>query len=169
MYPRVVNRLTTIRSSEPFSCPGGSGWRDRVSVRKSFALGIALLVWSCGGPGAETSAPRSPASAPQQEAGADPDEDGLASEADACPCYAEDRDGFEDDDGCPDTDNDQDGVHDACDQCPNEPETYAHGEHSEGCPDTRPLRIEPAAGAEPPVERAVPDDCMPPPPNRCAQ
>ena len=41
---------------------------------------------------------------------------------DRCPMDAEDRDGFEDADGCPDPDNDRDGVLDARDSCPNNPE-----------------------------------------------
>ena len=41
---------------------------------------------------------------------------------DKCPNEAEDIDGFEDDDGCPDPDNDKDGIADLHDECPNEPE-----------------------------------------------
>jgi outer membrane protein OmpA-like peptidoglycan-associated protein len=33
----------------------------------------------------------------------------------------EDKDGYLDDDGCPDLDNDKDGLADLADQCPNEP------------------------------------------------
>ena len=35
----------------------------------------------------------------------------------------EDKDGFEDTDGCPDPDNDKDGIPDVSDKCVNEPET----------------------------------------------
>ena len=38
-----------------------------------------------------------------------------------CPDQPEDKDGFQDDDGCPDLDNDGDGIPDALDKCPNEP------------------------------------------------
>src|SRR6185436_15916504 len=51
----------------------------------------------------------------------DQDGDGILDNVDKCPTIAEDKDGFEDDDGCPDADNDQDGVPDATDTCPNKP------------------------------------------------
>src|SRR5262249_32962042 len=47
----------------------------------------------------------------------------------------EDRDGFEDDDGCPETDNDHDGIPDAQDRCPNEPEDRDGFQDNDGCPD----------------------------------
>ena len=52
-----------------------------------------------------------------------------------CPNDPEDKDGFEDADGCPDPDNDQDGIPDVDDKCPNEPETYNGFEDEDGCPD----------------------------------
>ena len=48
----------------------------------------------------------------------DTDGDGLNDDVDACPTEPEDRDGFEDENGCPDPDNDADGVLDAEDACP---------------------------------------------------
>jgi outer membrane protein OmpA-like peptidoglycan-associated protein len=50
----------------------------------------------------------------------DEDADGIIDRQDKCVSAAEDRDGFEDDDGCPDPDNDRDGVLDGVDKCPNE-------------------------------------------------
>jgi outer membrane protein OmpA-like peptidoglycan-associated protein len=50
----------------------------------------------------------------------DVDEDGIEDRNDKCPLIAEDIDGFEDGDGCPDEDNDNDGILDAKDNCPNE-------------------------------------------------
>ncbi|MFN0061536.1 MAG: OmpA family protein [Myxococcaceae bacterium] len=50
----------------------------------------------------------------------DGDTDGIPDTKDRCPKLAEDRDGFEDEDGCPDLDNDQDGVLDTDDLCPRE-------------------------------------------------
>jgi outer membrane protein OmpA-like peptidoglycan-associated protein len=47
----------------------------------------------------------------------------------------EDKDGFEDDDGCPDNDNDQDGIADAIDKCPNDAEDKDNFEDDDGCPD----------------------------------
>ena len=57
--------------------------------------------------------------------------------ADKCPNEAEDNDGFEDDDGCPDQDNDGDGMPDAADRCPNDAETVNGFEDDDGCPDVR--------------------------------
>jgi outer membrane protein OmpA-like peptidoglycan-associated protein len=65
----------------------------------------------------------------------DRDHDGLTDAHDVCPCEAEDIDGWDDDDGCPDPDNDRDGIADACDQCPNEPETFNGICDEDGCPD----------------------------------
>ena len=65
----------------------------------------------------------------------DQDADGLVDELDQCPYLPEDRDGFRDDDGCPDPDNDQDRIADAVDQCPNQPEDYDGDADEDGCPD----------------------------------
>lgn len=65
----------------------------------------------------------------------DQDNDGIADEKDECPELAEDRDGFEDSDGCPDFDNDNDGVGDDVDQCPGEVEDEDDFEDDDGCPD----------------------------------
>jgi outer membrane protein OmpA-like peptidoglycan-associated protein len=67
---------------------------------------------------------------------ADPDGDGIIGAADKCPNEPEDKDGFQDDDGCPDPDNDGDGIPDAKDQCPNEPEDKDGFKDDDGCPDT---------------------------------
>jgi outer membrane protein OmpA-like peptidoglycan-associated protein len=48
---------------------------------------------------------------------------------------AEDKDGFQDEDGCPDLDNDQDGIPDLADKCPNQPEDKDGFEDEDGCPD----------------------------------
>jgi outer membrane protein OmpA-like peptidoglycan-associated protein len=66
---------------------------------------------------------------------ADADADGLTDADDACPREPEDRDGFQDEDGCPDRDNDADGVQDANDGCPNEPEDRDGFQDEDGCPD----------------------------------
>ncbi|MCX5800201.1 MAG: thrombospondin type 3 repeat-containing protein [Candidatus Eisenbacteria bacterium] len=60
----------------------------------------------------------------------DSDNDGVPDSRDKCPTLAEDRDGFQDDDGCPDIDNDADGIIDADDKCPNQPGPESNG----GCP-----------------------------------
>ncbi|HET9622231.1 MAG TPA: OmpA family protein [Kofleriaceae bacterium] len=65
----------------------------------------------------------------------DRDGDGIPDSVDACPDEAEDKDGFQDDDGCPDLDNDGDGIADDVDQCPNEPEDKDGFHDDDGCPD----------------------------------
>ena len=65
----------------------------------------------------------------------DADGDGIIDEFDACPDAAEDFDGFEDDDGCPDYDNDFDGIPDVEDTCPLGAEDYDGFADSDGCPD----------------------------------
>jgi OOP family OmpA-OmpF porin len=66
----------------------------------------------------------------------DSDGDGIPDVRDRCPKVAEDMDGFQDEDGCPDTDNDEDGIPDAYDRCPNESEDHDGYEDEDGCPDT---------------------------------
>ena len=65
----------------------------------------------------------------------DSDGDGVKDAADACPQLPEDRDGFKDADGCPDTDNDADGVKDASDRCPLRAEDVDGFQDDDGCPD----------------------------------
>jgi OOP family OmpA-OmpF porin len=61
----------------------------------------------------------------------DSDGDGIPDKIDKCPHDPEDKDGFEDEDGCPDPDNDKDGIADGDDKCPLEPGPKENG----GCPD----------------------------------
>jgi len=65
----------------------------------------------------------------------DRDGDGIKDDVDKCPNDPEDKDGFEDEDGCPDLDNDKDGIPDIKDKCPNEPEDKDGFEDADGCPD----------------------------------
>ena len=65
----------------------------------------------------------------------DRDGDGILDNVDKCPDDPEDKDGFEDQDGCPDLDNDKDGIPDVRDKCPNEPEDKDGFEDEDGCPD----------------------------------
>jgi hypothetical protein len=65
----------------------------------------------------------------------DSDHDGIPDERDLCPDEPEDKDGFQDEDGCPDPDNDGDGIPDAKDKCPDQPETFNGVEDDDGCPD----------------------------------
>jgi uncharacterized repeat protein (TIGR01451 family) len=90
---------------------GTPDWRGLVGVRIGF-----------GGTSAPASRPRE----------LDRDGDGIMDSADKCPMQAEDQDGWQDDDGCPDPDNDQDGVLDVADRCMN----VAGLADLAGCPDS---------------------------------
>jgi outer membrane protein OmpA-like peptidoglycan-associated protein/opacity protein-like surface antigen len=65
----------------------------------------------------------------------DRDGDGIPDNLDKCPDEPEDKDGFQDADGCPDPDNDNDGIPDTMDKCPNDPETKNGFQDADGCPD----------------------------------
>ncbi|MBI5607771.1 MAG: thrombospondin type 3 repeat-containing protein [Deltaproteobacteria bacterium] len=65
----------------------------------------------------------------------DSDKDGMANDVDKCPNQAEDVDGFQDQDGCPELDNDGDGIADTHDKCPNEAEDLDKFHDDDGCPD----------------------------------
>jgi OOP family OmpA-OmpF porin len=65
----------------------------------------------------------------------DTDGDGLVDSIDSCVVEPEDKDGYLDEDGCPEIDNDLDTLVDASDKCPNEPEDPDGFEDDDGCPD----------------------------------
>jgi OOP family OmpA-OmpF porin len=65
----------------------------------------------------------------------DTDGDGVLDQDDRCPAEAEDKDLFDDTDGCPDPDNDADGVADTSDRCPMDPEDKDGYQDDDGCPD----------------------------------
>ncbi len=65
----------------------------------------------------------------------DADGDGLLDDEDECPTQPEDKDAWQDADGCPDPDNDGDTILDVHDKCPNAPETMNGKEDADGCPD----------------------------------
>jgi OOP family OmpA-OmpF porin len=65
----------------------------------------------------------------------DSDKDDIPDDMDKCPMVAEDKDGFQDEDGCPEPDNDNDGIADANDKCPNDAETKNGIDDEDGCPE----------------------------------
>jgi outer membrane protein OmpA-like peptidoglycan-associated protein len=73
----------------------------------------------------------------------DKDGDGFPDDKDKCPDQAEDFDGFQDFDGCPDLDNDNDGIPDVNDLCPDQAEIKNGLEDDDGCPDT--LQTQPSS------------------------
>ncbi len=60
----------------------------------------------------------------------DTDGDGIFDDLDRCKTEREDKDGYQDDDGCPEADNDNDGITDKLDGCPNVPGPV----ENKGCP-----------------------------------
>ena len=67
--------------------------------------------------------------------GRDRDGDGVLDRDDKCPDQPEDRDGFQDEDGCPDPDNDRDGIPDTQDKCRDAAEDFDGFQDEDGCPD----------------------------------
>jgi OmpA-OmpF porin, OOP family len=65
----------------------------------------------------------------------DQDGDGIPDQRDECPTRPEDKDGYQDNDGCPERDNDSDGLDDPVDECPNKAEDKDNFEDQDGCPD----------------------------------
>ncbi len=72
---------------------------------------------------------------PEEVVENDRDHDGILNDADQCADEPEDRDSFEDDNGCPDADNDRDRVLDAADGAPNDPEDADGFEDGDGVPE----------------------------------
>lgn len=73
----------------------------------------------------------------------DADHDGVTDAEDKCPDQPENRNGYEDRDGCPDEepDSDADGVPDSEDQCPTQKETINGIQDDDGCPDGGPAKV----------------------------
>ena len=67
--------------------------------------------------------------------GRDIDDDGIPDRKDRCPEHPEDRDGFLDQDGCPDLDNDGDGIPDSRDGAPLQAEDRDGFADGDGVPD----------------------------------
>src|SRR5262249_18394977 len=107
-----------------FTIALGGGLGVQTSARQEDFTVVAGLAWSPEGEGTGGIM-----------MGGDRDHDGVPDSQDLCPDEPEDRDGFEDADGCPDPDNDQDGIPDAQDRCPNEPEDRDGFQDADGCPD----------------------------------
>ncbi|HEU0034241.1 MAG TPA: OmpA family protein [Kofleriaceae bacterium] len=85
--------------------------------------------------GGKTPPPRVAMAPPPPPRPGDRDGDGLLDNVDQCATQAEDKDTFEDTDGCPDLDNDKDGIVDAADKCPMQAETKNAWQDDDGCPD----------------------------------
>jgi len=130
-----------------------SGHNERVRAMASTAW--VLCIVACG---ATPTPPQKPASTTISTektspitSSVDRDHDDVPDGADKCPNDPEDKDGFQDDDGCPDGDDDKDGIADADDKCPTLPETFNGVEDQDGCPD-KPKTIIINIGAVPIVQ-----------------
>ena len=66
----------------------------------------------------------------------DRDGDGVPDDVDQCPDLPEDRDGIQDDDGCPEDDADSDGIPDDVDACPLVAGEPSQDPKKNGCPAT---------------------------------
>jgi hypothetical protein len=117
-----------------------SEWIHSVRIAPFFAGDLSFSIFG-GGPIPLTdqaaTAPRfrfgaTIAYAPQ---GLDTDHDGVLDRDDGCPNVAEDKDGFQDADGCPELDNDGDRIPDDRDRCRDAAETVDGFQDADGCPD----------------------------------
>ncbi len=97
---------------------------------------VMAIVFEPRPPRVERAVRRDPPPSPDAPRLGDRDDDTLIDTLDACPDEAEDVDGFEDDDGCPELDNDRDRILDVDDLCPDEPEDYDQLDDDDGCPET---------------------------------
>ena len=113
--------FVALTSDTTLAVGGGGGVVSDAARRDSFRL-LASISW-----------------APSAEGGGairnDRDGDGIPDRDDLCPDEPEDKDGFQDEDGCPDPDNDGDGIPDVRDKCPNEAEDKDGFQDEDGCPD----------------------------------
>ncbi len=120
----------------PFEPETRDGVRDDDGCPESAAPVAAAT--PAATPPSPAAPPPAGAPLPPLEVRADLDGDGLIGDDDDCPSEAEDADGFEDADGCPELDDDADGVPDAADACPRQAETVNAFNDDDGCPDEVP-------------------------------
>jgi OOP family OmpA-OmpF porin len=76
----------------------------------------------------------------------DSDHDSVRDHHDTCPDQAETSDGFQDGDGCPESDKDGDEYLDEIDHCPDVAENYNNYVDTDGCPDEIPREVEKYTG-----------------------
>ncbi|MBX2797592.1 MAG: OmpA family protein [Myxococcales bacterium] len=135
-----VSRTGARLTDHPLELLGGVQWRPHRSWNVTVGFGPGLTS-GLGTPDARwvlglRYAPQAAVSSKPTEN--DRDGDRIRNDNDDCPDKPEDRDGFEDRDGCPDPDNDGDRIADDDDECPNEAE--ARGGDGDGCPDDGDVR-----------------------------
>ena len=139
--------LTGYFASTYLTLQGAVDARDPMGATNPLELGFGLQrqqgewMLTAGAslgltPAAGGGAPRVIASVNYSPRFIDEDHDGLRDDPaiDRCIGLPEDRDGFEDEDGCPE-DNDQDAIPDEEDRCPTVNEDEDGFEDDDGCPD----------------------------------
>jgi outer membrane protein OmpA-like peptidoglycan-associated protein len=120
---------TLVRLQNPLEVLVGARWRTPAGVALEGGVGTGLR------PGFGTPDVRAFLGVRLAIENRDRDGDGIDDDDDACPDDAEDRDGVQDGDGCPDPDNDGDGIPDGSDRCPDRPEDIDGFEDDDGCAD----------------------------------
>jgi outer membrane protein OmpA-like peptidoglycan-associated protein len=149
-FDHISSPDTTLGSDTDWAPHVGAGFRFLVhrsvtvrvdgrflrgpSQQPPFHLNASLGEFMVGVSYRPSRAPAEPPPPPPPPA-VDSDGDGIFDAEDKCPNEAEDKDLFDDTDGCPDPDNDADGVNDDVDRCPLEPEDMDGFEDDDGCPD----------------------------------
>ena len=128
-----------VRAGEQYSALGAGvrwgvmeGWAARASYLVSLATDDLATAWD---PAYPELIMEFGFSRQFSVGGRDTDGDGVVDRHDHCPRHPEDRDGFEDEDGCPEIDNDQDGIPDHLDAAPNAPEDFDGWLDTDGMPD----------------------------------
>ncbi|HVY29732.1 MAG TPA: thrombospondin type 3 repeat-containing protein [Polyangiaceae bacterium] len=135
----VIRVLGEVFGTSRFTTAAGENTLEGNVAAQIFPLGSAFQIMLGGGTGLVqgVGVPKLRVFAGLYYAaeGTDADKDGIEGAADQCPTEPEDRDGYEDSDGCPDNDNDLDTIPDAKDKCPSEAEDQDGFEDSDGCPE----------------------------------
>jgi hypothetical protein len=135
----IRDAMGATRALDTIEALAGIHYQMDRRVNVGVALGRGLTT-GIGAPAVRgiltiTFTPAVPPSLGTRYVAGDHDHDGIADDIDKCPDEPEDKDGFEDEDGCPDYDNDHDGIVDAKDKCPNVAEDRDGFEDEDGCPD----------------------------------
>jgi OOP family OmpA-OmpF porin len=133
LFGETFGRTGIPQFGDVDSSPVEAGGGLRVVATKAIAVtlgGDAGIVKGIGSPGLRVFA-----SVGYEPDTRDSDGDGIANNKDHCPLVAEDKDHFQDSDGCPDDDNDGDKRADGEDKCPSEAEDFDGYEDDDGCPE----------------------------------
>jgi OOP family OmpA-OmpF porin len=131
--------VVEVRGATDFASRATTAVEGELGLR--YSVSSALVLALAGGAGLSqgvgTPAFRVVAGLWYAPADPDSDHDGVPDDKDLCPFLAEDRDGYQDEDGCPDPDNDNDLVPDADDLCPNAAALEGQDADEDGCTDRK--------------------------------